>query len=59
MVLYPLAALADLDHLVGSDDMIRHLLAAVETGGLGFVCEVEAAIKVRRLAYISPEVRSF
>ena len=31
----PLATLADFDHLVGSDEMILHLLTAVDAGGFG------------------------
>jgi hypothetical protein len=31
----PLATLADLDHLVGSDEMILHLPTAVDAGGFG------------------------
>jgi hypothetical protein len=32
-----LRSLADLDHIVDSDEMIVHPLAAVETGGAGFL----------------------
>jgi hypothetical protein len=34
MVLHLLATLADLDHLVGPDEMVLSSLAAVDAGGL-------------------------